>query len=300
MTLLLLDFPWELQSVLLPYSEAYAGLHDFERLCEEERLERVPFISEEEYANLMQQLPGRVNIRPVLQVLPHYLRDSFGPIRATPAAGPHDLTDNWKYALRDEMTDLDDWRTPQIIACEHRRGDWMPSMTGPADRTEVGISCEDQEQPVIRVIAFLGSYDAHRYAKSDRDAWDLRRTKPHNEERPCYLPKPPKLLDTTFLELETELEAVRQDGWCLGGRYYFIPPGDWKPEHWKSKNTKGAWRDHGSFRRDVAGDGIHRGPLDSEGRVWSWHEEERHWDVQLPEGGYWSISQTGRLLRKHE
>src|SRR6185437_13774986 len=58
MARVLLDFPWQLQSVLSPYSEGYSVLHDFERLCEEERLQRVRFISEDEYCQVLERPVG--------------------------------------------------------------------------------------------------------------------------------------------------------------------------------------------------------------------------------------------------
>jgi len=210
-----------------------------------------------------------------------------------PATGPFDLSDNWKSALRKEMVELRDWRTPQIIACEARREDWEQSTVGCSDRTEVRIRCDDQEEVYERVIAFLGSYRKHHYTRSDGDPWDLARTKPHNGERPCILPKPPKVANVTLAELESELEEVRRDGWCLGGLYYFIPPADWKP----GRCAKNAWRNRGAFRRARTTDGIHYGPIDFEGRVWRWDTAERHWDVQLVAGGYLSINQTGRRLK---
>jgi hypothetical protein len=46
MTRLLLDFPWQLDSVLDRDSDAYFAFHDFERLCETKRLKTVPFVAE--------------------------------------------------------------------------------------------------------------------------------------------------------------------------------------------------------------------------------------------------------------
>lgn len=295
----LLDFPWQLESILSPFSEAYSTFHNFERLCEDERLERVRFISEEEYCRLVEQ-PVRAGLnntrRPVLQVLPRYQRDSFGKAQAMPESGPNDLSQNWQVALREEMGDLQDWRTPQIIACEARRDDWAPSIVGGRYNTEVRIKCDDECRTHDRVIAFLESYRAHHYARSDTDPWDLARTKPQNEERPCVLPKPPRLSNARLEDLERLLVSVRRDGWSAGGRYYFVPPHDWNP----IQGTKSAWRNNGSFRRATASDHIHSGPIDSEGRVWSWDGNERHWDVQMVAGGYWKINQAGCLLGKVE
>jgi hypothetical protein len=280
-------------------------LRDFEELRTTENLERARFLDGQGYDDFCAALysqPSRSDVFQIaLQVLPHYVRQGGGAIRATPEAGPNDLPDAWYFALRDEMGDVDDWRTPQIIVSSARREEWNNSITGSNDESEVRIVCEDLDQVHERVIAFLGSYPSHKHAKSDRDPWDLRRTKTQHAVKPCCLPRPVELEGIHFEMLKPALDRIRGFGWLskdsTGAVYRFIPPDDWDPLDWKSEQTKATCRGSGSFRRDDTPDHRHTGFVDCEDRIWEWDLIERHWDVQLESGGYYSISHTGRLLR---
>lgn len=78
--------------------------------------------------------------------------------------------------------------------------------------------------------------------------------------------------------------------------FYYVPPEEWNPLNISKQN----WRD-GSFPiRSVrlgrrAGKSGYR---DRGGRrIWVWHDEECHWDVQIGEGAdHINVSHTGKNL----
>ena len=322
MTRLLLDFPWTLNAVLDAYSPANGVLLRFDQLRLERRSAPVPFVEDDELSNLWSSIGQRGTggnaFRALMQFLNHYVRESGGGCSATPVPEPPGLRLSWKRALRDEMSDLGNWRNPQIVVPEIRRGEWPPG-------NEVDIyfePCDGQPAsgPTARVVAILEHYHAHPFASSDLDPWDLQRTAPPvpNAERqhPCCLPRPPTccLPDPPVLnrrpdgddaqavpapvpleELMENLVEARRIGWHIGTRYYFIPPDDWD---WRSERaSKPAWRNGRAFRHETAPQSGRSGPVDFMGQVWHWHREERQWDVQLDGGHqYLRVSHTGDPL----
>ena len=302
MTKLLFDFHWDLGLALDAYSEASGAFDSFENLRKAERLSGAPFLTEEEYAalpSLRLNSGGSIN-RELYEVLGHYIMGDCGPTRAIPANGPNDLRDTWMRALRMEMADLNNWRTPQIITCHDRGPAWAASLKGTSTKSEVVIRCEDNGETSHRVIVFLGPghhhkpYYDHWYARSDRDPWDLQRKTPPNPEipgqHPCRLPKPPHLAGVPLENLKAELEKIHN--WEIDGKYYFIPPRHWQPEDFSQPD----WRKNGeTFQWSKRQDNDHEGPCDYKGDPWWWDEMHRHWDVQRKEN-YWSVSHTGRLI----
>src|SRR6266481_666075 len=172
MTRLLLDFPWQIASVLDRNADGYFAFYQFERLCEIEHLYPVPFVAEADYLALRDnpQYTGGSNLRATLQVMYKYIRETGGLIRAAPEDGPNDLSDAWKIALYDELH-LNQWRTPQIIICKSRSDAWKRSMAGAREKTEVVLRCENCGEEYRRVIAVLESYEHHLLVRSDRDPW---------------------------------------------------------------------------------------------------------------------------------
>lgn len=301
MTRLLLDFPWQLDSVLDRNSDAYFVFYQFERLCETERLKPVPFIAESDYEALtLRDDPGYTggsNLRGALQVLRKYVRQAGESVRATPAAGPNDLSDHWKVALRDELH-LKEWRTPQLVVCKSRSDAWRHSIVGADRKTEAIFRCGDSPEEYRRVIAVLESYDEHLFARSDRDPWDLQRRKlpvpgaPPHQRHPCALPKPADLNRVDLENIKVKLADIH--GWEIAGTYYFLPREPWIP----LQIGRQPWRDGRTFPERRCPDCGKNFPVDYKNQVWCWDETHRHWDVQFQGGGYWSISHTGRLIKK--
>lgn len=274
---LLLDYPWDLRAAVEDPAVG-AFLLEFDALYKREGLPPARFVDPEECQTLpiITRKAGNSGYEPLFRLLQNCLREVGGEVAATPQPEPPGLKLTWKQALRDEMGDLSDWRGPQLIASENRRGAWEPAIHD----EEVQISCADRDPNELhrRVIAFLGSYAEHKYARADHDPWDLRHCHPPANvaglARPCRLPRPPKLRGVPLEALAEALDSIRSESWPHEGRYCYIPPNAWASE---KVTDKGLWR-NGAFPRGQA-NGRH-GPVDYKGQVWAWHNEERHWDVQ--------------------
>jgi hypothetical protein len=278
---LLLDFPWDLRAAVEDPTVG-AFLLEFDGLYKREGLRPAPFLDPEECNTLpiMTRTAGNHGYEPLHRLLQKCLREVGGEISATPQPEPAGLKVGWKRALRDEMGDFSDWRCPQVIASESRRNAWRPAIRD----EEVQITCEDTgpEKVHTRVIAFIGSYAEHKYARADHDPWDLRHchppASPAGPQHPCQLPRPQIINRVPLVELASVLASLRSESWPHAGRYCYIPPASWAPE---SVNDKVDWR-KGAFPTAEANG--RRGPRDYKGQVWAWDNQERHWDVQIGKG----------------
>lgn len=301
MTRLLLDYPWALADGFGPDPVPQNVVLAFLNLLAKTRLDAVAFVGPEEYAafcttkNPQHNNRGRRNSFAILdRFIRHCLiKKSGGLCRAAPVQEPQRLRDSWKRALREEMSELSAWRSPQIIVPEQRRADWPPG-------DEVGLNCEEcgdvpASGPHQRVLAVLEQYESHPFAVSDLNPWDLQRIHPPVPDRPrqhpALLPKPLSLNGVSLIELYDQLGDQRAKGWVINKMYYFIPPKDFNP----FDIDKETWRKGRAFRYETASDSNRSGPVDDKGVVWSWDEEERHWDVQT-KPTYMRISHTGERL----
>jgi hypothetical protein len=290
----LLDFPWELTEVLEPYSEALDTLRRFSVLVSTNSLEPARFVDQVAEATLRQSVNERGRggnvYSSVAQFLSHCrCEEALGLLQANPEPCPNPLPTTWKQALRDSMRDLADWRVPQIVVSSSRLTFWT------TQEGQVAIRCEDRPEELHhRVLAGIDSYADHQFASSDFDPWDLRRRYPaeggRHVDHPCRLPRPPMLNGALLRDLDSKLEEARSIGWRSPGRRYFIPPANW---HWREVD-KVAWRSGHLFPQKTLNE--RNGPVDYLGNVWHWHNEERHWDVQLIADGYVRISHTGVQL----
>lgn len=296
MTKLLLDFPWRLDSVFDPNSDAAYALRDFTRLCEKDKLEAVSFVAEADYFALFDRSRSNV-FRPALQILGNYVRDADTAVRAAPVAGPDDLPDQWKFGLADELS-IDEWRTPQIIAYGSRRDAWQRSLIGTVNKTEAIFEREGDGQRYSRVFVILGVYDRHLYARSDRVPWDLQRRRlpepgaPKHQQHPCALPIPPALEKVEFENLKSAAEQIHN--WEIGGKYYFLPGDGWQP----NDIDEAPWRAGHTFPHARCPHCGKEWPIDRKKQIWCWDKTHRHWDVQLIGTEYWSISHDGTLIKK--
>jgi len=274
-----------------PASPAYNVLLDFDNLVRRHRLAVVPFVDDEERSRVLQQLRGRTaGPTAVRRFIAQCVRPaSDGPL-ATPVTGTElTLGATWRQALRAEMTDLNNWRAPQIVVPRKRSGDWP-------DAPEVEVRCEDSPDslPQPKTLVRLDRYHEHPYAVSDLDPWacleGLYKPEPGARIYPCVLPKPPCLEGVTAELLAETVAHARALGWVQNDSYYYIPPLD----HDLNAVTKEEWRKGRAFPW-VSHDGF-QGPRirDTNGIVWIWDRSERHWDVQLP--NYIRVSHDGRRL----
>jgi hypothetical protein len=301
MTKLLLDFHWELDS-LFNRAEAFRVLYDFERLRKKEALDAVPFIAENDYHAFRDKPNANTagsNLRPVLQFLQAYVRHSATTVPAVPISGPADLLDQWTFGLNDELQ-LGHWRTPQIIIPKERENLWKGSTIGERRRREVILRSGNSPKEHRRLIVILESYDAHLYARSDRAPWDLQRRKPSisdaaiHQRHPCSLPRPPVLKGIDLDHLG--IEAAKIQNWKINGKCYFVPHKSWNPTEIGSE----PWRGGHTFPHGTCPHCGKKWPIDRKKQIWCWDETHRHWDVQLKDGGYWSVSDDGTVIQKKD
>ncbi len=219
------------------------------------------------------------------------VRYEFGEVKAAPVITPEvPLTDLWKRALRDSLGDLSDWRCPQIIVPQCRTDAWPHT-------PEVDIQCDDQAAGATcrRVLAALDGHSEHEFAIGDIDPWRAMeyRHRPESGTRiihPCVLPRPPSLLNVPLATLAAALPTACRAGWHIGGRYYFVPPRDYRP----LDVNEARWRHDRAFPHDHHPVSGRSGFVDDLDQVCHWHAEKRHWDVQLRDGRYINVSHDGR------
>jgi hypothetical protein len=296
MIVALLDHPWPLDVALDENSEGFNVLLKFADLTRRHGMRVLPFISQSDMAKVWERI-GRnrrtSGFAGLMRFAGQFVCDTGFHCTATPDPEPSGLTRNWKRALREEIA-VDDWRSPQVVIPECRRASW-----GYFDEVTIGFDvCNGlpPSGPYVRVLAFLDNYEAHRFALSDFDPWDLRHFHPPPEDapfhmrHPCSLPKPPCLDGIAFENLTTALARARSVGWRIGKKGYFIPPANWRPEN----ISKGAWRSGRAFERELVPERNKLGYIDYNGIKWIWDEAERHWDVQTDP--YLRLGCTGEQL----
>ena len=296
MRTLLPDHPWALVQMWDTSSAAFDFLLRLKRLADEKKATIAPFIENADYDNastmIFRTSPRTSGYARFLSYAAALIRTEAGNQVAIPHPCPNDLTPFWHRALRDTMANLNDWRNPQIIVKQSRHALWN-------NAAEVAIQCsDDPNQHHSRLVVVFERYDAHDFADSDFDPWDLERRshltghEPPHLRFPRRLPKPPNLPDKSIDGIEELLREARSmcTRWELEGKNYFIPPDSW------SINTadREQWRQHGAFREGTMNG--RRGPIDCKGRVWAWDPQHRHWDRQSDGGNYRRISHTGEEL----
>jgi hypothetical protein len=305
MVSILLDFPGTIHSLLDRDRRSRSIIRDYEFFRSSTRLNPVQFIDPEEARLFYQQLAERGPyggwIGEVLRFVAHHRRNEpAGGHRATVVNGPQDLGGPWRRALREEMGNLENWRTPQLIVCAQRSAEWRNCVHD----HEVDIVFDDrpQDRPYKRVVVFITSpnevtghnyeleYMAHKYAWADLDPWDVRHC---NAPRPggllderCRLPRSSALHARRPWELDEELKKLRSQSWPSEGKFWFIPP-----EAWSHQQDRIEWR-KGAFEEQTAPN-RRKGPIDYKGQIWAWHSEEGHWDVQLKGGGHMKVKPNG-------
>ncbi len=286
----LLDFPWSVDDAFDQRSDCFAALLEFERLARLYQLVPVPFLTLQQLDDAERTRWMRGGASNVLRFVQHLIRHSTSTTIATPHPEPNPpLGKVWKQALREELED-DDWRRPQIVLPAKRRAVW-PTVD------EVPIVCEDRAgQTYLRVLTTLDAYEAHPFARDDFDPWlNTRHHHPPGANpritHPCVLPPPLGVARVELAGLPAVLEEERRRGWQRNDTYCFIPPEDYDPR----EVDKHQWRKGKGFKSRRLPNRL-GGPIDFEGRVWVWDVLERHWDVQLPGGGYKRISHDGRPL----
>jgi hypothetical protein len=199
-----------------------------------------------------------------------------------------DLSSTWKQSLREVLSTAHDWRSPQILVTRDRCAYWpnapLVDVSAPACGDLGAIS--PKAVPLVEIT----KYGRHPHARADRDPWDLRALNPPltgGPQNPCLLPKPPVCEGKPADELKALLRNC-----CVRfstSQWHYVPP-----EHWDPNSISVIkWRNGNAFPAGVRGND--HGYLDCDGRIWVWHTTERHWDVQLSDGDYQKVRETGIL-----
>lgn len=297
MTSVLLDHPWPVEAVLDASTEAFDVLRKFEDLTRRHRLAIVPFISQTELGDMWTRMDYRntrqASFAALRRMAALLVRETEGHCLARPVPEPLGLANDWLRALRD-VTAADDWRSPQIVVPRQRRALWPAGQ-----EVEIHFDACDEvpaSGPYQRVLTSLESYEAHPFALSDVDPWDLRHIfpppagAPAHRRQACCLPKPPRVEGVALEDLRSALENARAIGWRIGARRYFIPPENWLPEN----IGKNPWRAGLAFERELVRERDRVGYVDYMGTRWIWDNAERHWDVQT--NPYLRLRCTGEEL----
>src|SRR5467141_289314 len=96
-TRLLLDYPWELIDALGHDPVPSKVVESFLRLLERTRLDPVPFVGNDEYLSLCNNIGdrrGRNRFGPLMRLLNHCIRANGSPCRAVPVDGPENRRDS--------------------------------------------------------------------------------------------------------------------------------------------------------------------------------------------------------------
>jgi hypothetical protein len=300
MTRLLLDHPWPVEAVNDSSSRGFKVLVKFWNLVQEQRAGAVKFIDIDVYNAAKSRVKNRLRAdATAFRIAYHFVQDLANGPMAVPDPEPSPpLGLHWKRALRQELENPADWKTPQIVVAHVRRPAWQEQSP------EVSIRCDDRPgaAPERRVLATLEEYGLHRFAVPDLDPWQALKvinapSPGTRNNHPCVLPRPPCLAAVHLAELPSKLAEAAGAGWEIDGRFYFVPPVGYGPQ----SVDKRPWREGRAFEHATTPErraGKRRkGPLDHFGRIWAWDVDERHWDVQFPDGDYMRISHDGRWLQ---
>lgn len=221
------------------------------------------------------------------------------PVAAPARIEPHvDVGETWLAVLAETSRDTAApfWRNP-IIFCSNMRGNLLP------DGHELRYTVSDG--PRVRNLVRIGNQVEHPFFERDLDPWRLRTVGPPAPDHASLenrrntwkrLPRPSGLsqnltLRQVIAKLRTEIDPSITDKY-----FCFVPREDWDP----LSIEKPHWRNDNVFRKKRVQYGPRRGEsgyLDRGGRIWVWHDEKIHWDVQINEGAtHINVSHTGRNL----
>jgi hypothetical protein len=301
MTRLLLDHPWPVEAVNESSSPGFQILVKFWNLIQRQRASAVKFIDIDEYNEAKSRVRNKLRAdATAFRITYNFVRDlADGPMAVPDPEPAPPLSPHWKRVLRQELENPADWKAPQIVVAKVRRSAWAEQSP------EVSIRCDDRPgaTPERRVLVTLEEYALHQFAVPDLDPWHalkfLNAPSPGaRNNHPCILPRPPCLAVVELTDLPSKLAEAARAGWAIDDRYYFVPPVDYHPQFVEKR----PWREGRAFEHATTPqprNGRRRkGPLDHFGQIWAWDVDERHWDVQLRNGGYMRISHDGRWLRR--
>lgn len=212
-----------------------------------------------------------------------------------------ELNEFWRRVLSDigsTCTGLH-WRSPMMLVANHMERRW-PNVK------ELEYDSRDASRQ--RNLVQIGLQHLHPYFERDLDPWRLQTSAPpvdqaasHHEKRDTWkrLPRPKELSKDLPLQDLVDKLCGRFSYTKADTYFYYVPSlDDWDP----FTITRQAWRDGKSFPQKHV-DSVRSprrgmyGHLDRGGRIWVWHEDECHWDVQFDDGdSHINVSHTGKNL----
>lgn len=297
MAKVLLDYQWDhIAAVAGKDADPETAFRAFQELVHEHRLEIVPFIPSIEIAAFFEAVQSEAAGADLYVNYARFLQECeafpLPACEAVPVGGPPDLKPFWKNCLYDVLRNGDDWRSPQLLVPMCRRDLWP-------NQDLIGIKllpCDTipESGPHTRPLATVELYSAHLHVNADFDPWDVRIMHPiggGQSAHECRLPKPPSCEVRDIQRLPNEIRRARQDGFRLGGNYFYIPPATWTPTA-----AEIDWRAARAFPTAFAEARNKNGFLHHDGSIWVWDVRERHWDVQFGGRNYVRVSHTGRVL----
>jgi hypothetical protein len=220
MTRLLLDFPWTLDEDLNAASGAHRVFREFVNLLGDAQLEPVPFIDPLEYAaavSRLKEVRAGNSAAHIYRFARQFLRTpvagtaTAAPQVAVASGSPGPFTVAWRQALREELGNCQNWRTPHVLFAESRGAIWP-------NTPEVAIRLSDPDRPELenRVLSRMKVYRDHPLATADLDpwrSWEWIKAPPVGNpiDYPCRLPRPPALLNVPLEGLVAQLALALRD-----------------------------------------------------------------------------------------
>jgi len=222
------------------------------------------------------------------------------PAKITDARHPADLSELWRKILtiNGSTDDPPAWRSPMLLIPDIRRPEWP-------DGQEIKFETpNDNGNTKTRNLIKIELLSDHKYFCSDIDPWRLGCIGEPKPDGPVglrietcrRLPRPPQLYISLPLgQLVNKLQLIPDWDCSDEDEYFYLPHPNWDP----TIKDKPSWRDRVFKTRRVQHGKIRgaTGYLDRGGRIWVWHENENHWDVQI-DGGirHIKVCYTGKNL----
>ena len=188
------------------------------------------------------------------------------------------------------------WRRPFVLIPESRPSNWPGT---PENNFMLRYKINGDAAIFERSLVCIEKYEQHTFFETAIDPWRLRSSGASDIIK--MLPRPFPLSDT-FTQIFNALQGRVEWFSEQTEKAYFIPEAGWDPRTF----TLEGWRDKGIFKKETLQESRSKhngrsGYVDREGRIWIWHAEESHWDVQFPKGSkwkYWSVSNSGAISKK--
>jgi hypothetical protein len=179
-----------------------------------------------------------------------------------------------------------DWRCPIVVTEARRTSDWRQCVQLPRlllhpyySQTRGGEGVLVDHVSPSADMPFYGLFDP----------WWIEPL--FKGRHPKRLPRPPVLAGNDAPgSWQGKLQSVDDvRSFKVGDRLYYVPPNDWNPQLVSATD----WLRGRAFPTGRLAE--RSGPVDRRGRVWWWHAQEEHWDVQVTPR--LTVSHTGEVLK---